>query len=291
MKKQLVYFIAILIVLIQAVSCSSAQADNSINSVKIAVKKYKQGNYTGCLQDCISITNKTPSNAFAYYYMALAYVQAGKQKEAIDAYTKVLSLKSNPKLLEYATTGKRCLETPDKCRPESTATPSNTPEIDALIESSSLESPAVRKDFQQKHLDSIRNQINNGKDMDDYNFNKLNQADANNVIATKPTNDEIVKALKVLNDAGISPYAQAQPMNGEIGTANANYQNSDMAQLNMLMGDNGQSKDSNSMINMLPMMFAKNKDGTSNYSPQAIQAAIMSTMMTNLNYDLNDKDK
>lgn len=286
MKKQLVYFVAILIVLIQTASCSFAQTDNS---VKIAMKKYKLGNYAGCLQDCISIVNKNPSNAFAYYYMALAYTQAGDKKEAIKAYSKVLSLKPNSKLSEYATTGKRCLETPDKCKLETTQTISNTPEIDALVASPSLESPAVRKDFQQKHLDSIRNQINNGKDMDDYNFNKLNQADVNEVIATKPSNDEIVKALKVLNDAGISPYAQTQPMNGEIEATNANYQNSEMAQLNMLMGDNGQ-KDSNSMINMLPMMLAKNKDGTSNYSPQAIQAAIMSTMMTNLNYDL-DKNK
>lgn len=287
MKKQLIYFIAVLIILAQTASCSFAK---STNSVAIAMKKYKMGNYTGCLQDCINIVNQSPTNAVAYYYMALAYTQSGKKNEAINAYSQVLNLKPNSKLAEYAATGKRCLATPDKCKLESTIAPSSTPELDALISSPYSESPSVRKDFQQKKLDSIRSEINNGKDLDNYTFDKLNQAETKDVIAVKPTNDDIVKALKVLNDAGISPYSQTQLLPGGIEAANSNYQSPELAQLKMLMGDNEQSKDNNPMMNMSPMMFAQNKDGTSNYSPQAIQAAIMSTMMNNLNYDL-DKNK
>lgn len=286
MKKQLIYFIAMLMVLAQASSCTFAQSNNS-DSVTIAMKKYKMGNYTGCLQDCINIVNKSPTNAVAYYYMALAYAQSGKKTEAIDAYSKVLNLKPNSKLADYAATGKRCLATPEKCKSETTIAPSSTPELDALISSPYSESSAVRKDFQQKHLDSIRSEINNGKDLDNYTFDKLNQAETKDVIAVKPTNEDIVKALKVLNDAGISPYSQAQLIPG--GSETVNYQNPEMTQLNMLMGDSGQTKDSNSMINILPMMFAQNKDGASNYSPQAMQAVIMNTMMTNLNYDTDKK--
>lgn len=285
MKKQLVCFTVLLIILVQSSSCAFAK---SSSSVAIAMKKYKSGNYTGCLQDCISIVNRDPSNALAYYYMALSYTQAGRKDDAVRAYSKVLTLKANSKIADYAETGRRCLVTPDKCKPDdaSAIAPSSNPDIDALINSPSLESPVVRKDFQQKHLDSIRTEINNGKDLDNYTFDKLNQAEPQEVIATKPTNEDVVKAIKVLNDAGISPYSQTPQL---LGSSDANNsQNSELAQLNMLMGSEGQNKNANSMMDMLPMMFAQNKDGASNYSPQAMQAVIMNSMMTNLNYDVDN---
>lgn len=299
MKKQLVYFIAGLIVLVQTSACSFAKTD-SLTS--IAIKKYKRGNYTGCLQDCQYITQVNPSNIMAYYYMAMSYVQAGKKDEAIQAYSKVLSLNpsSNTRLAEYARTGKRCLETPDQCKLAPTTTnvaapPSTTPEIDKLIASPAYESPTVRKDLQQKRLNSIKNDINSDKELDDYQFRKINQADTAEKIALaeqkKPTNEDIAAAFKTLNDAGINPYTQ-NPMSS---TANPyaqmnNYQNPELAQINMLMGGNKQTNDSSSIMNMLPYMMTQDKNGTSNYSPQAMQAVIMNSMMTDFNYDL-DKDK
>lgn len=284
MKKIWIYFF-ILVLFIQVSSCTFAQSPTTV-PIKIAIKKYKNGNYTGCLQDCQYIIKSNPSSAVAYYYMAMAYVQAGKKDEAIKAYSKVLSLNPNAKLAEYAASGKRCLETPDKCVLETDAT--TLTEIDKLIAAPFTDglSNTVRKDFEQKRLDSFKNKINSGKELDDYQLDKLNDAsgqqspaEPSKAISKKPTNDEIVAALKVLNDAGLNPYTQQS----------FNQQNPEVAQVNMLMSGDGQLKNSNSdaMLNMLPFVLSQNKYGTNNYSPQLMQAVIMNSMMPDFNLDLN----
>lgn len=301
MKKKFVYFIAGLVVLFQA---SCALASNVTYPVKLAIKKYKMGNYTGCIQDCQNITEISPTNAIAYYYLAMSYAQAGRKKEAIAAYSKALSLSKDTKLSEYATTGKRCLETPDKCvldtKPNK-PNPESETELDKLINKPFTDglSDSVRKDFEQKHLDSIKNDINNNKDINDYELRKINDAseqisptDSNEKISKKPTNDEIVAALKVLNSAGVS-YPQLQtPLKTDNAYSDqvADYQTPQMAQLDMLMNENDANNGNNTLLNMLPFMLAQNKNGTGNYSPQMIQAAIMNSMMTNLNFDLNKSE-
>lgn len=293
MKKKLVWVIAILTILSQISQCSFAQQLSP--AIKIAMKKYQKGNYTGCLQDCQDIVQKNPSNAIAYYYMAMSYVQAGKKDEAINAYAKVLSLKPSTQLAGYAMTGKRCIETPAQCKPaQSTVVVTDTSDLDRFIASPSSNnlSNSVKKDYEQKHLDSIKNEINNGKDINDYEFNKVNQADTPIKIAyndqtvqenqssqKKPSNDEIVAALKTLNEAGVNPYAQAQTP--------------DMSsQINMLMGGNNQSNNSNAILNMLPFMLSQpgQNGASSTYSPQVMQAVIMNSMMPDFSLNL-DKDK
>lgn len=284
MKKIWVYFFSLILAFfIQVSSCTFAQSFAAV-PIKAAIKKYKDGNYTGCLQDCQYIIKSNPSSAVAYYYMAMAYVQAGKKDEAINAYSKVLSLSPTAKLAEYANTGKRCLETPDKCVLETdTAT---LTEIDKLIAAPFTDglSNTVRKDFEQKRLDSFKNKINSGKELDDYQLDKLNDASGQQspaepykTISKKPTNDEIAAALKVLNDAGLNPYTQQS----------FNQQNPEVAQVNMLTGGDGQLKNSDATLNMLPFVLSQNKDGTSNYSPQLMQAVIMNSMMPDFNLDLN----
>lgn len=307
MKKKLLCLIAISIFLIQTCSSVFASADGVSNNVKIAIKKYKKGNFTGCLQDCQAIVNINPSNTLAYYYMAMSYVQAGKKNEAIKSYSKVLKLKPNTILSEYASTGKRCLETPDKCILEPT-TKNELTEIDKFIASPSADglSPAVRRDFEQKSLDGVKNEINKDKELDDYNFKKFRDfsgqntptEDQDKIALNKPTNEEVKAALKVLSDAGVNPYTNtqisdvaspsAQPQDNN--TQAENLQNSELMQINALMGNNNQSNNNNSMLNMLPYMLAQDKNGKSNYSPQMMQAVIMSSMMTDLNYNV-DKDK
>lgn len=303
MKKIFVCIAAILLILIQTSSYVLAQ-DAVNSSVKLAIKKYKTGNYIGCLQDCQAIVKKYPSNAVAYYYMAISYVQAGKKDEAIKAYSKVLSLNPNSKLSEYATTGKRCLETPDKCVSDTDTTidPANMPGLDKFISAPFTDglSDTVKKDYEQIQLNNIKNEINNNKDLDDYNFKNLNktQADTDETAQKKPTNDEIVAALKVLNAAGLNPYSQMQSTGAEVNPYDqeANYQNPQMTQLNMLMGGNNQKNDNNVMMNMLPFMLAQNKNGTNNYSPQLMQAVIMNSIMPNfgsfnVNNENNDKNQ
>lgn len=294
MKKKLIYFIAVLMILIQSPSFSLAK-NSAGGPLEIAIKKYKMGNYTGCLNDCQYIVQRDPSNAIAYYYMAMSYAQAGRKDEAINSYAMVLNLGSNPKLKEYAATGKRCLETPDKCKTETTTeTPTELDKFIAAPFNDGL-SDSMRKDYQQKRLDTIKNEINSGRDLNDYQLkdssNQRSQADVSNDVSKKPTNDEIVSALKVLNKAGINPYTQAATANNIGGQMN-DYQNPEMTQLNMMMGEESQSRDNSAMLNMLPFMLAQNKNGTSNYSPQLLQAIIMNSMMNNFNFDLDkDKDK
>lgn len=303
MKKHLLYLIAIFVVVAQINSYAIAANSYSNNAVNIAIRKYKAGNYAGCLQSCQSIIARDPSNALAYYYMAISYVQAGKKTEAIDAYSKVLGLKPNARLAEYASTGKRCLETPDKCHPESKE--ESASEIDKFIRTSGVEtlSDTVKKDIEVKSLKSIQTKINNGQDVDSYQLRKFNdysktQADDGGAVSQKqPTNDEIVAALKVLKAAGLDPYGQSSAQTAQVinpytqaMTPADSTQNSQMAQMSMLLGGNNQSNGNNSMMNMLPFMLAQNKNGTSNYSPQLMQAVMMNSMMPDFNLDV-DKDK
>lgn len=313
MKKKLVLIVAILMLLFHPSYCVFAKS--SINApMRVAIKKYKHGNYTGCLQDCLDLVVRHPS-AIAYYYMAMSYAQAGKKDMAITAYNRALALKPSAQLAEYAATGKRCLETPDQCHPESKDTAKDDAALDKMIAAPRSDelAPSVVKDYRQIRLDNVRQQINNGKEMDDYSFRKLNfKRDKSNLIAQKPTNDQIVAALKILKDAGLSPYPQeqvtavtasttpkadVQVQNSQVESASAQVtsdpRNSDLSDLNMLMGGNNQSNNSNNAaLNMIPYMLAQNKNGTANYSPQVMQTIIMNSMMSSYNWDVdNNKDK
>ena len=287
MKKKMICLLG-LILLSQSYSFVFAKAVPISNGVKIAIKKYKAGNYTGCLQDCEAIVQKTPS-ALAYYYMAMSYAQAGKQNEAIANYSKALSMKPSAKLSEYATMGKRCLETPEQCVPSA---PSQTPdEVDKFINSSPDGlSDTVKKDFQQKQLNNIKNEINKDKELDDYSFQKLNENtnNSNNKIAKGPSEEDIQKALKVLSEARVNPYSATGMMNTNENVYNQSVNNPDLMQVNALLGQNNQNQNSNNaMLDALPFMLSQNKDGKSNYSPQMLQSIIMSSMMGNLNYNVD----
>lgn len=299
MKKKLLCALAVLVFMFQPFNLALAKSKSHSNglspTMRIAIKKYRHGNYTGCLQTCQSLVSKQPTNACAYYYMAMAYVQAGKKNSALQYYSKVLSLKTNPKIKEYATTGKRCLETPDKCvLAPVQSVKENLSDIDRFIASPASDglSKDVRSDFDKKRLDEIKNQINQGNQMDDYSFRKINYSSPNDsavesldkIAQTKPTDAEVQAAMKVLNDAGMSTTSM-NPM----AASSANSQNAELMQLNAMMGGN-QSGNSNNdaMMNMLPYMIMQGKNGTSNYSPQLMQSVIMSSMMNSYNYNVDE---
>lgn len=297
MKKYLLYLIAISATVAQLGCCALASSYTN-NATGIAIKKYKSGNYTGCLQDCQLIVKRDPSNSVAYYYMAMSFAQAGKKDEAVKSYSKVLSLNPNSRLYEYASTGKRCLETPDKCQPDSEE---KSTEIDKLINSqTNIMTSKVKQEFAQQNLNSVKSDINADREVDtyklkkfdDYTNNRSQVDDGSSVAQKKPTNDEIVAALRVLKSAGLNPYGEASQVNAYAPVANASpvAQNPELAQLNMLMGNTNQPGDSNSMANMIPFMLAQNKNGSNNYSPQMMQAVMMNSMLPNLNFDV-DKDK
>ena len=311
MRRQLLSLIVAFAILMGTSTCALAKTPPISPPVRIAIQKYKAGNYTGCLQDCQNIVQTDPSNSIAYYYMAMSYVQAGKKDYALTYYAKVLSLTPNVTLQQYAATGKKCLETPDQCRP---ATDSS--DLDKFVDNPNKPlSDSVQQGIGERNLNEVKNEINTDKDVDSYEFRKFqdfskqhSQAETNDKISQNPSpktpsNDEIVAALRTLKAAGFSPYSQTAPApattipNAETTAPDpysqaANYQNADLTALNMLMGKPEQSNSDNTMLNMLPALAAQNKDGTNNYSPQMMQAVIMNSMMNNMNFNLDtDKDK
>lgn len=292
--------------IISSQSCVFASGYSSTGPVKVAIKKYKNGNYTGCLQDMQSIVKKDPSNAVAYYYMAMSYANAGRKDQAISSYQKVLTLRPNPQLSNYAETGKRCLETPEKCTTAEAST-----DLDKAVSSSYIDgvSTKVKQDLDKKRLDMLKNKINTDEEINNYELQKFKdytkhrsdastdnsklQADAQK----QPTNEEIVAALRVLNKAGLNPYTQTTAVNpyAQMQTQAA-VQNPEMAQLNMMLGNNNQGSNRNdAMMNMLPYMMAQQgqsgQAAAGGYNPQIIQAMMMNSMMPDftMNTDSNNK--
>lgn len=289
MKKKILCLLGFLILFSQSCSFVSAKSSAVNSRVKVAIKKYKAGNYTGCLQDCQDIVSYCP-NGLAYYYMALAYTRAGKKDEAIKNYAKVLSMSKTPKLRDYAAQGKKCLETPDQCHPAIQPSRVTEDDLDKFINANSMNlSDSVRKDYQQKRLNNIKNDMNKDKELDDYNFkdfkdysNQHSYNESDNRLAQAYTDEDIQNALKVLNESGYNNVPQTQNLSPEL------------AQIQAMLGtDNSNGvKTNNSMADMLPYMLSQQKNGSANYSPQALQAIIMnSTTMNEFNYNLQDANK
>jgi hypothetical protein len=295
MKRNLL-LVATLVIMCQCFPLMSSATNTVSGPVTIAIKKYKSGNYTGCLQDAQSIVKRDPSNAVAYYYMAMSFAQAGKKDEAIGAYQKVLNLNPNSVLFSYATTGKRCIETPDKCHETEELT-----EIDKMIASPYGDglSDSVKNDFEKKRLEKIKNEMNSNDDINNYKLkqfkdytNQRSQAGADNKLAAEekmPTNDEIVAALKVLKKAGLDQSSSYSQMNNPMMVP----QNAESAQLSMMLGSQNQSgNNNNNMMNMIPFMLAQSKNGQSGggnpYSPQLMQTMMMNSMLPDFNFNTND---
>ena len=127
------------------------------------IAKYKKQNYTGCIQEALSLVQKDPANAAVYYYMGMAYANIGDGGNAVKAYEKAISLNSNPAITEYAQQGKDCLTGGPLCHPEATAAEGEEEtDIDRLINApyGNGLSPEVNMQMRQKELNSIQQQIN-----------------------------------------------------------------------------------------------------------------------------------
>lgn len=78
----------------------------SFESIK---NKYKQSNFAGCLQECISYVRLHPNDTLGYYYLAMCYTKVSDKENAVRAYEKVISLHENPMIVKYATNGRNCI--------------------------------------------------------------------------------------------------------------------------------------------------------------------------------------
>ena len=246
MKK---HILVILSVLICTMSMAVVDAKSTTSpALDSAIKMYKTKNYSGCYIALNDIVKKDPSNALAYYYLAMSSAQIGKKDEAIDNYTKVMSLSPNGVLGKYAAKGKVCLENPDKCHePEEAAHPD-----DAFIRGGfgSGFSEKVRSDYEKQKIENLMREMNRGKDVQPQNFK-----DYKDFSSQAPTNDEIVAALRVLQRAGLSDLVRGN----------------NVTDLSLLTGNQGYNNE-NAVLNMLT------GNGSSSLNPQVIQSLLTNQM-------------
>lgn len=98
------------------------------------------------------------------------------------------------------------------------------------------------------------------------------------------SDEEVLKAIKTLRDAGLTLSVQSENPYAQM----AQYQNPQMAEMSMLLGNNN-NNNGNSMMNMLPMLMSQAQKGE-NIDPRVMQAVMMNSMMADFSFN-NDNDK
>ncbi len=78
-------------------------------AVRVAINKYKAQDYIGCIQDLEEYSEDDPSNAVAYYYTGIAYMNVGMRDKSIEAFNKVATINSVPILSSYAIQATNCM--------------------------------------------------------------------------------------------------------------------------------------------------------------------------------------
>lgn len=78
-------------------------------AVRVAINKYKNHDYVGCIQDLEEYSQDDPSNAIAFYYSGIAYMKVGMKDKAVEAFEKVAQINSVPVLSSYAIQATNCM--------------------------------------------------------------------------------------------------------------------------------------------------------------------------------------
>ena len=139
-------------------------------TMKSAIYRYKVGNYTGCLQELYAFIKnpKNVNNAYAYYYMGLAYARIGESTAAKNCFQKAINCDAKGKLLELAVKGRDCISggiychTPVNPSFEDIYKNSADP-LDAFIYapySGNGFSPEAELDYQQRKLKNMQKKLN-----------------------------------------------------------------------------------------------------------------------------------
>lgn len=275
-------------------------------TMKSAIAKYKNTNYTGCIQELYSILKKDKNNSMAYYYLAMAYIKVGKKDQAQAAYTRVINLNRNDILVDYSIRGIDCLNGAPSCVGGSDA---GGDDMDKFISSpyGNGFSNEVNTEWRKKQLQYIQNKINKGGTLtpDELKrFNELNKSEAGSTEklaladngskknSEMPSNDEIINALNVLKRAGLNistqtPSAETQPAEQPAVQAQMPVQNPmaytpdpQIQQMSMML-NGGNNTTPDPMMYMMPYMM--NANNGQNIDPKVIQSMMMNSMMNSLN--------
>ena len=266
------------------------------------ISKYKNHNYTGCIQEVLSLVQKDPSNAAAYYYLGMAYANIGDGGNAIKAYNKVIALNTNPTITDYALKGKDCLTGGPLCHPEKATNAEGEEEtdIDKLIKApyGNGLSPEVNMQIRQKELNSIHRQINKKDKLDNKDIQRIENFDKqkNNtssiedgtlIASATPSDEDVLAAIKTLREAGLTVNVQAS--NPYYQDPQYMAQSNEMAQWNAMMG-NGNNNNNNSFMNMMPMLMNPDGSARKDINPQMIQAMLLNSSMMDFNFN-NDNNR
>ncbi len=260
-------------------------------NLKSGIQKYKNHNYTGCLQELFALTKKDPSNATAYYYMGMAYTHVGAKSEAIAAYEKVIALHPNKYLTDYAAKGRDCLNGGPLCvDPVAEAKPvEEMDELDKFINApyGTGLSPELESQVRQKQLQNFQDTINKKEILERKDIEKIRKFDSKNskskiddltkIASNNPDEQEILNAINVLKNAGLAINVQPYDVQQM-------YMNPQYAEMSMLLGNN------NNGMNMVPFMMAQAQSGK-NIDPKLMQAMILNSMMPDMNFGNDNNNR
>ncbi len=253
-------------------------------SVDSAVAKYKAGNYSGCLQELFSLVQKDPSNAMAYYYMAMTYTHIDMKDEAVDAYEKVLALNPNEYLVEYATKGRDCLIDGPACKPEEEEV-EVLDDLDKFINSpygNGLSTEVIQQ-VKQNKLINIKQTINSKDKLENEDIKKIKDFDnkksydEETIKIAQVSDEEVLKAINTLKDAGLNLTVQSDNAYVQMNQ----YQDPRMAEMSMLLGNN--NNNNNDMMNFLPVLINQSQKGE-NIDPRLMQAMMLNSMTADFSY-------
>lgn len=258
-----------------------------------AVDSYKNQNYTGAVQELLSYLNAYPYDAKAYYYLAVTLANLGDNDAAIEAYEKVISINPNEEIVTFAAKGRDCLIGGPLCATAAIMQEEEDP-LDEFINAPYGDgfSPELKEQMKARDLQNIQKNINRKpelspdevqeiKDFDKENSSEVITGEKIAMADGQVSNDEIVSAINTLRQAGMT--VSIQP------SAAASYQNPQMAEMSMMLGGNNNGNNNDPMAQMLPyMMQAGTREGSQNLDPQVIQAMMMNSMMSNLDFNTSD---
>jgi hypothetical protein len=233
-------------------------------SVYQGIKKYKQQNYSGCIQDMQTALVTEADKSLPYYYIGNSYVKLGMSAEAVKNYNEVITLKTSPGLVLYSQQAVACLNDKTKCSGED--------DLNAFINSKKFMHPEVIKSLEEQQVDQARAEINASgatkeKQIDFDKYKYINDASQE-----MPTNEEIANAVKILAKIGYNPYAQSA-----INPAFAQTYSPQYSQMNAVVGQT--STGGNAFNAMLPYLIAQTNNSQNRQNDQNQQ--LMQTMMLN----------
>jgi len=234
MKKSFITMLALLF-FFAAVNVANAKTTTTNSSLANAIKLYKAKNYSQSYLLLKDIVQKDQSNAVAYYYLAMSSAQIGNKDEAVENYEKVLTLSPSAQLEYYANKGKTCLTEPEKCSEPATEESAYDHFVRGKFGSGF--SDEARGIYEKQKIENLMREMNRHDSITPGKFKEYKDFSGQ----ATPSNEEIVAALRTLQQAGFGEIIGSNNYNSDLsmltGYSNSN---NDYEMLNLLLGK-GQS--------------------------------------------------